>query len=189
MRRLGWRVLSTESGLGMYPECNAAPAPSARIRRIIERRTFMHTRVALIVAILAVALAAPASAGISKNAKAQKVIAFMDMVFNQKKVKEGFDKYVGDKYIQHNPIAPDGKDPAVEVLGKALQALPGWTYEVKHAYVDGDYAIVHSHVRMKADDRGMAVVDIFRFEKGKVVEHWDVVQAIPEKSANNNTMF
>jgi predicted SnoaL-like aldol condensation-catalyzing enzyme len=104
-------------------------------------------------------------------------------------VKEGFDKYVGDKYIQHNPIAPDGKDAAVEVLGKALEMLPGWSYEFKHAYVDGDIVVLHSHVRMKADDRGMAVVDIFRFEKGKIVEHWDVVQPIPEKSANNNTMF
>jgi len=149
----------------------------------------MHVRVALIAAVLAVAFAAPASAGISKNSKAQKVIAFMDMVFNQKKVKEGFDKYVGDKYIQHNPIAPDGKEPAVEILGKALQALPGWTYEFKHAYVDGNIVVLHSHVRMKADDRGMAVVDIFRFEKGKIVEHWDVLQPIPEKSANNNTMF
>jgi predicted SnoaL-like aldol condensation-catalyzing enzyme len=133
--------------------------------------------------------AAPATARVSKNPKAQKAIAFLDMVFNQKKVKEGFDTYVGDKYIQHNPIAADGKEAAVEVLGKALQALPGWTYEIKHAYVDGDYAIVHSHVRMKPGDRGMAVVDIFRFEKGKVVEHWDVVQPIPEKSANANTMF
>jgi len=151
----------------------------------------MRGRIALIVAALGVALAAsaPADSHISKKANAQKAIGFLEMVFNQKKVKEGFDKYVGDKYIQHNPIAADGKDAAVEVLGKALQALPGWTYEIKHAYVDGDYAIVHSHVRIKPEDRGMAVVDIFRFEKGKVVEHWDVVQPIPEKSANNNTMF
>ena len=150
----------------------------------------MKIRVVLTLAALAACLAAaPATAHISKNAKAQKAIAFLDMVFNQKKVKEGFDKYVGDKYIQHNPIAADGKEAAVEVLGKALKALPGWTYEIKHAYVDGDYAIIHSHVRMKADDRGMAVVDIFRFEKGKVVEHWDVVQPIPEKSANGNGMF
>ncbi len=149
----------------------------------------MHMRIAVLAAVLAVALAVPSQAGISKKPNAQKVIAFMDMVFNKKQVKEGFDKYVGDKYIQHNPIAPDGKEAAVEVLGKALQALPGWTYEFKHAYVDGDIVVLHSHVRMKADDRGMAVVDIFRFEKGKIVEHWDVVQPIPEKSANTNTMF
>jgi predicted SnoaL-like aldol condensation-catalyzing enzyme len=149
----------------------------------------MHVRVALVAATLAAVIAMPAGAGISKKANAQKVIAFMDMVFNQKKVKEGFDKYVGDKYIQHNPIAPDGPQAAVEVLGKALVALPGWTYDFKHAYVDGDIVVLHSHVKMKADDRGMAVVDIFRFEKGKIVEHWDVVQPIPEKSANDNTMF
>ena len=149
----------------------------------------MQVRLALIVAGLMVAASMPANAHISKKPNAQKAIAFLETVFNQKKVKEGFDTFVGDKYIQHNPIAADGKEAAVEVLGKALQALPGWSYEVKHAYVDGDYAIIHSHVRMKADDRGMAVVDIFRFENGKVVEHWDVVQPIPEKSANNNTMF
>jgi predicted SnoaL-like aldol condensation-catalyzing enzyme len=150
----------------------------------------MKIGTALTTVVLAACLAAaPAAAHISKDAKARKAIAFLDMVFNQKKVKEGFDTYVGDKYIQHNPIAADGKEAAVEVLGKALQALPGWTYEIKHAYVDGDYAIIHSHVRMKPEDRGMAVVDIFRFEKGKVVEHWDVVQPIPEKSANDNTKF
>ena len=151
----------------------------------------MRLRTVLVSTLLSMALAAalPAQAGLSKKPNAQKAMAFLDMVFNQKKVKEGFDKYVGDKYIQHNPIAADGKEAAVEVLGKALQALPGWSYEFKHAYVDGDIAIIHSHVRMKADDRGMAVVDMFRFEKGKVVEHWDVVQPIPEKSANNNTMF
>ncbi len=143
----------------------------------------------LLALVLLCTAAARADADISKKPNAQKVISFMDMVFNQKKVKEGFDKYVGDKYIQHNPIAPDGKEAAVEVLGKALIALPGWTYDFKHAYVDGDIVVLHSHVRMNPDDRGMAVVDIFRFEKGRIVEHWDVVQQIPEKSANENTMF
>jgi predicted SnoaL-like aldol condensation-catalyzing enzyme len=152
----------------------------------------MKVRIALTALAAVVALAVftlPAEAGISKNPKAQKAMAFLDMVFNKKKVKEGFDTYVGDKYIQHNPIAADGKEAAVTVLSQVLQQMPGWSYEFKHAYVDGDIAIVHSLVRFKADDRGMAVVDIFRFEKGKVVEHWDVVQAIPEKSANSNTMF
>jgi predicted SnoaL-like aldol condensation-catalyzing enzyme len=152
----------------------------------------MKVRIALTALAAVVALAVfalPAEAGISKNPKAQKAMAFLDMVFNKKKVKEGFDTYVGDKYIQHNPIAADGKEAAVTVLSQVLQQMPGWSYEFKHAYVDGDIAIVHSLVRLKADDRGMAVIDIFRFEKGKVVEHWDVVQPIPEKSANSNTMF
>lgn len=151
----------------------------------------MQIRFALIAATLSAVLvcAAPASAGISKKPNAQKAIAFLDMVFNQKKVKEGFDKYVGDQYIQHNPIAADGKDAAVEVLSKFMQMVPTWSYTFKHAYVDGDIAIVHSLVKAKPEDRGNAVIDIFRFEKGKVVEHWDVIQAIPEKSANNNTMF
>jgi predicted SnoaL-like aldol condensation-catalyzing enzyme len=152
----------------------------------------MKVRIALTALAAVVALAMftlPAEAGISKNPKAQKAMAFLDMVFNKKKVKEGFDTYVGDKYIQHNPIAADGKEAAVTVLSQVLQQMPGWSYEFKHAYVDGNIAIVHSLVRLKADDLGMAVVDIFRFEKGKVVEHWDVVQPIPEKSANTNTMF
>ena len=151
----------------------------------------MKVRIALttVVAALVLAVAAPADAGLSKNSKAQKAMAFLDMVFNQKKVKEGFDTYVGDKYIQHNPIAADGKEAAVEVLGKFMQMVPTWSYTFKHAYVDGDIAIIHSLVKAKPEDRGNAVIDIFRFEKGKVVEHWDVIQAIPEKSANNNTMF
>jgi predicted SnoaL-like aldol condensation-catalyzing enzyme len=148
-----------------------------------------NSLVAATASLLAMILASTATAGVSKNPKAQKAIAFLDMVFNQKKVKEGFDTYVGDKYIQHNPIAADGKEAAVTVLGHVLQQMPGWSYEFKHAYVDGDIVIVHSLVKMKAEDRGNAVVDIFRFEKGKVVEHWDVIQAIPEKSANTNTMF
>ena len=78
----------------------------------------MKLKIASLV-LLAAVIAAPASAGISKKPNAQKVIAFMDLVFNQKKVKEGFDKYVGDQYIQHNPIAPDGPQAAVECLGHA----------------------------------------------------------------------
>jgi predicted SnoaL-like aldol condensation-catalyzing enzyme len=143
----------------------------------------------LLIAIAACALSTPAGATLSKDSKARAAVQFLDMVFNQKKVKEGFDQFVGGKYIQHNPIAADGKEAAVEVLGRVLKMVPDWSYEFKHSYADGNIAIVHSLVRRDANDRGSAVVDIFRFEKGKIVEHWDVVQAIPEKSANNNTMF
>lgn len=117
------------------------------------------------------------------------VVKFLDLVFNQHKVKEGFDKYVGTTYRQHNPFAADGREAAVEFLSKALAGMPGYRYDFKHVYVDGDHVIVHSHVTREPGDRGSAVVDIFRLENGKVVEHWDVIQPIPEKSANDNTMF
>ena len=62
--------------------------------------------------------------------------------------------------------------------------------EIKRVFADGDYVILHSHWHGLSDKpRGEAVVDIFRWEDGKVVEHWDVIQPVPEKAANNNTMF
>jgi predicted SnoaL-like aldol condensation-catalyzing enzyme len=114
----------------------------------------------------------------------------LDTVFNQRKVQEGFDKYVGATYKQHNPYAADGKQAAVDFLSKFMATGAEYKYDFKNIYVDGRVAIVHSHVTRGAADRGSAVIDIFRFdEHDKIVEHWDVVQPVPEKSANDNTMF
>ena len=67
---------------------------------------------------------------------------------------------------------------------------PDARYEIKRVFADGDYVILHSHWHGLSDNpRGEAVVDIFRLEGGKVLEHWDVIQPIPETSANTNTMF
>ncbi|MGH8315662.1 MAG: nuclear transport factor 2 family protein, partial [Steroidobacterales bacterium] len=75
-------------------------------------------------------------------------------------------------------------------LSQFLTPTTEWRYDFKHVYVDGRIVIVHSHVTRGAADRGSAVVDIFRLDRNnKIVEHWDVVQPIPEKSANENTMF
>ena len=70
-----------------------------------------------------------------------------------------------------------------------LAANSGARSEIKRAFVDGDYVILHSHARLSDEDRGTAVIDIFRVEDGRVVEHWDVLQAIPAESRNDNTMF
>jgi predicted SnoaL-like aldol condensation-catalyzing enzyme len=138
---------------------------------------------------LAMSVAARADTSVTNNPKGRIAVEFLDMVFNQKKVKEGFDKYVGAYYKQHNPFAADGAQAAIDFLAPYLEKATGYSYDFKHVYVDGDIVVVHSHVKRDANDRGSAVVDIFRLEKGKVVEHWDVIQPIPEKSANDNTMF
>jgi predicted SnoaL-like aldol condensation-catalyzing enzyme len=124
-----------------------------------------------------------------KNAAESTVLALLDTAFNQRNVEEAFAKYVGPSYRQHNPTVSDGKQAIIDALRQWLPATPKLHYEFKHLYSDGDCVIVHSLVTVDPADRGKAVVDIFRLEQGKVVEHWDVAQAVPDKSLNNNTMF
>jgi predicted SnoaL-like aldol condensation-catalyzing enzyme len=127
-----------------------------------------------------------ASPPLSKNGAA--AVGPLEMAFNQKQVAAAFDRYVGDTYTQHNPTVPDGRTEAINLLSAGV-ANTDIHYEVKGVIADGDMVAVHSRVIFSAEDRGRAVVDIFRFKKGKIVEHWDVAQAIPEHSANAKTMF
>jgi predicted SnoaL-like aldol condensation-catalyzing enzyme len=143
-------------------------------------------------AAFAIGLAANAfaDAPVTKNPKGLLAVGLLDTVFNQHKVQEGFDKYVGDTYRQHNPYAADGKQAAIDFLSKFLVEGAVYHYDFKHVYVDGSIVIVHSHVTRGTDDRGSSVIDMFRLDKhNKIVEHWDIVQPVPEKSANDNTMF
>jgi predicted SnoaL-like aldol condensation-catalyzing enzyme len=112
------------------------------------------------------------------------------VAFHKKAVFEGdvenaFRTYGGSPYRQHNPLIEDGRD--------GLRKFVAWMRahgEIKRAFSDGDYVILHSYWHGLTDTpHGEAVVDIYRCENGKVVEHWDVIQPIPETAANNNTMF
>lgn len=114
---------------------------------------------------------------------------FYDMAFNQKRPAEAVSKYLGTVYRQHNPGAADGPDAFVAFATGFAKAYPALRFDFKRIIAEGDMVVVHSHMTLDATDRGSAVMDIFRLENGKVVEHWDVLQQIPEKSANNNTMF
>ena len=115
----------------------------------------------------------------------QTVLAYYTLAFNDKQPEEAVARYVGDKYIQHNPQAPDGPEAFIEFV----RQIPEASVEIKRAIAEGDFVVTHSLLKIAPDDRGMAAVDIFRLEDGKVVEHWDVLQPVPETAANDNTMF
>ena len=105
-------------------------------------------------------------------------------------VEEAFRLYAGATYRQHNPLIEDGVEGVKKFAAWVMANHPDARCEIKRVFADGDHVILHSHWHGLSDNpRGEAVVDIFRLEGGKVVEHWDVIQPIPETSANANTMF
>ena len=116
------------------------------------------------------------------------VRALYEAALNKKDFDEA-SKYLGSKYIQHNPNAADGPDGLKGFIGFLKDKFPNNRSEIKRIFADGDYVIVHVHAVREPGTRGNAIIDIFRLENGKVVEHWDVVQPIPEKAANDNGMF
>jgi predicted SnoaL-like aldol condensation-catalyzing enzyme len=116
------------------------------------------------------------------------VLAFYEKGLNQKDVDAAL-AYVGDRYVQHNPNAADGPDGFRKFIGFLREKFPNSHSEIKRSFVDGDYVILHVHALREPGTRGNAIVDIFKLENGKIVEHWDVVQPVPENPANNNTMF
>ena len=113
-------------------------------------------------------------------------LAFYDLAFNQHKLQEAVSKYVGKTYIQHNPTVADGGQAFID----ALKENPGSRAAVKRIAAEGDLVFMHVFSQTSAQDRGEAVVDIFRFDRnGKIVEHWDVIQAVPEKTASGHSVF
>lgn len=117
------------------------------------------------------------------------VTKFVQLDLVEKKSAEAFEKYARPDNTQHNPAAPDGAQAAVTFLSGFHKPFPQSSYEIKRVIAEDTMVMVHAHARITPDDKGMAVVDIFRVEDGRVAEHWDVIQAVPEKSANPHAMF
>lgn len=100
-----------------------------------------------------------------------------------------FARYLADPYYQHYPQDHNGAAAATASFAATLAAYPGLTVTTKRVIADGDYVAFHSHYQLSADDLGTAVVDLYRVRDGKVLEHWNVTQAVAATSANDNTMF
>lgn len=116
------------------------------------------------------------------------VLNFYDRFFNQHETAQAAE-VVAEDYKQHNPQVPDGKAPFVSYFTGYFKENPQARARIARSATDGDLVYLHVHATNGPNDRGQAVVDIFRVQDGKIVEHWDVIQDVPAKAANENTMF
>ena len=114
---------------------------------------------------------------------------FVEVFYRQKKVRQAFETWVHPDYIQHKTSLPDGREPVIEFLEGLMERFPERTFTIHRIIASEDLVAVHYHSQASQEDLGFAVVDIFRVEACRMVEHWDVVQPVPEQSANDNTMF
>jgi predicted SnoaL-like aldol condensation-catalyzing enzyme len=116
---------------------------------------------------------------------------FLDLAFNQGRPEEAAARYLGPTYTQHNPAAADGAEAFVAFAKPFLVQFPELRLEIRRLIAEDEFVVVHALAKKTPGERGEAAMDIFRFENGKIVEHWDVSQPVPDPatSANPNGMF
>ena len=118
----------------------------------------------------------------------ENAIAFYEMAYNGNP-KKAVELYVGAEYIQHNPLVGDGTQPFIDYFNRMASEYPDKSIEFVRSVAQGDLIALHTH-QTWPDQEEYVTMDFFRFDaNGKIVEHWDSMQQIPETSANNNTMY
>ncbi|MFM9271581.1 nuclear transport factor 2 family protein [Halomonas elongata] len=143
---------------------------------------------ALLLALPVTSFAQPERDVKTEEANRALVTEFYDQFFNEHETEQS-SRVLAQDYIQHNPGVPDGKAPFVDYFAGYFKENPDYQSEIVRSAADGDLVWLHVHSTNGDEDRGEAVVDIFRVEEGKIVEHWDVIQPVPDDSSNDNTMF
>lgn len=114
---------------------------------------------------------------------------FYEMAFNLHKPREAAAKYIGNTYIQHNPRVPNGAEAFYAHFEVYFRENPKSHVVISHIVAEDDLVVLHLNSKADDADRGRAIVDIFRVEQGKIVEHWDVAQEVPERTISGNSMF
>lgn len=134
-------------------------------------------------------LSTPCFAGLKENK--QLVTDFYELAFNQHKPVEAAEKYLSEGYIQHNPHVASGRAAFIEAFKDEFKTAEAKKSKniFKRTIAEDDLVVLHSHKINSPGDIGTAGIDIFRVKDGKITEHWDVNQKIPEKSKNSNSMF
>lgn len=149
----------------------------------------MKTTRIFLMALLTFVIATPGFGATMQESNKKLVIDFYEMAFNQHKPTEAAKKYIGDKYIQHNPLVPNGAAAFYGYFEDFFKKNPKSYVVIHRSLADGDLVALHLNSKIDDKDLGRAIVDIFRVENGKIVEHFDVIQQVPAKSANGNSMF
>lgn len=123
-----------------------------------------------------------------KDSNKNAAVSFLKLAASGK-VHEAYSKFVGAGFRHHNPFFEGSAESLMAGMEENARQNPNKVFEVKRAIAEGDLVVTHSHVQQKRDDLGAAVVHIFRFENGRIVELLDLGQPLPEKSPNQYGMF
>lgn len=114
---------------------------------------------------------------------AKLAVEFVQRIMNDHDFNGIRELYRGQQYTQHNRNIADGIEGVIEAVSRLVNNAPEFSYDIKHILVDGDHVVLHSHVTLKAKHRGIEtegfnIMDTWRVENGRLVEHWDAVQGI-----------
>ncbi|MEV5569666.1 nuclear transport factor 2 family protein [Spirillospora sp. NPDC052269] len=108
---------------------------------------------------------------------------YIEQVWNQGRTDLA-DRFLAEDLIQHNPNLPDGRKPLVDLIDGMRGQLPEARFEIRRLAGEGDLVFTHSLFTAQPGHQGIAVVDVFRIADGKIAEHWDLREDVPDTTAS-----